>query len=152
MHYWQQQPSEMAVVGPKMPAKLSSSQPYKHASGKDWDSQCSWCLLSSYGNNIPGSNGNHATHTASQQHMKNRQVAEMLTVYTQVQMVICSNGNLKKSIRQCKLRYTCSYRCTSILIPTHFRHLLYRKILDNTKGLGKYRNGSYTPQAVFNHL
>ena len=23
----------MAVVGPKMPAKLSSSQPYKHASG-----------------------------------------------------------------------------------------------------------------------
>ena len=88
MHYWQQQPSEMAVVGPKMPAKLSSSQPYKHASGKDWDSQCSWCLLSSYGNNIPGSNGNHATHTASQQHMKNRQVAEMLTVYTQVQMVI----------------------------------------------------------------
>lgn len=106
MHYWQQQPSEMAVVGPKMPAKLSSSQPYKHASGKDWDSQCSWCLLSSYGNNIPGSNGNHATHTTSQQHMKNRQVAEMLTVYTQVQMVICSNGNLKKSIRQCKLRYT----------------------------------------------
>ena len=73
---------------PIMPAKLSSSQPYKHASGKDWDSQCSWCLLSSYGNNIPGSNGNHATHTASQQHMKNRQVAEMLTVYTQVQMVI----------------------------------------------------------------
>ena len=31
---------------------------------------------------------NHATHTASQQHMKNRQVAEMLTGYTQVQMVI----------------------------------------------------------------
>ena len=77
----------MAVVGPKMPEKLSSSQPYKHA--KDWDSQCSWFLLFSYGNNIPGSNGNHAAYTASQQHMKNRQVAEMLTVYTQVQMVIC---------------------------------------------------------------
>ena len=36
---------------PIMPAKLSSSQPYKHASSKDWDSQCSWCLLSAYGNN-----------------------------------------------------------------------------------------------------
>ena len=72
MHYWQQQPSEMAVVGPKMPAKLSSSQPYKHASSKDCDTQCacSWCLLFSYGNNIPGSNGNHAAYTASQQHMK----------------------------------------------------------------------------------
>lgn len=60
---------------------LSSSQPYKHASGKDEDSQSSYCLLFSYGNNIPGSNGNHAAHTASHQHMKNMQLAEMLTVY-----------------------------------------------------------------------
>lgn len=38
---------------------------------------------------ISGSNDNHTAHTASQQHMKNQQVAEMLTVYTQIQMVIC---------------------------------------------------------------